>query len=69
MPLTSLHHDVSEHQVEGVQLESFESFAAAAGLLDVVALALEGGGDHGAHGSFVVDDENARGLARGLLGA
>ena len=30
-----LHHDVGEHQVEGVELESFEGFATTAGQFDV----------------------------------
>ena len=59
-----VHDDVSEHQVEGVHLENFESVAAVAGLLNGVALALEGGGDHGADGRFVVDNENPRRLTR-----
>ena len=62
-----VHHDVGEHQIEGVHLESFEGFAAAVGLFHGVALALEGGGDHGAHGHFVVDHENPRRLTRAVI--
>src|ERR1700722_17516220 len=59
-----VHHDVSEHKIKGVQLQSVESVAAVGGLLDCVSLALKSGGDHGADGGLVVDDENARGFAR-----
>ena len=58
-----LHHDVGEHQVEGIQLQSFECFAAAAGQFDGITLAFQRGSHHGAHGRFVVDHENSRRLA------
>ena len=59
-----LHHDVGEHQVEGVEFESFEGFATTAGQFDVESLALERGSDHGPHRGFVIDHENPHGLAR-----
>ena len=64
-----LHHDVGEHQVEGIEFQSFEGFAAPAGQLDRVSLALERGSDHGAHRGFVVDHKNAHGLPCSLLRA
>ena len=64
-----LHHDVGEHQVEVVELESFEGLAPTAGQFDVVSLALECGSDHGAHRGFVIDDKNPRGLAGCLASA
>src|SRR5208337_3182485 len=54
---------------EGVELESFKSFASSTGQFDVVSLALERGSDHGPHRGFVIDNENPLGLAGCLLSA
>ena len=64
-----LHDDVGEDQVEGVPLENFQAFAAAGSELDVVALALERGADHGADMGLVVDDQNPGGTALANHGA
>ncbi len=63
MPLTSCITMSVSTRLKVFSLEGFERFAAAAGQLDGVALALERGGDHGADRGFVVDDENARRFA------
>jgi hypothetical protein len=62
-PVEIVHDDVSEHEIEGVHLECFEGIAAVAGLLNRVSVAFESGGNHGADGSFIVNDENTRRLA------
>jgi len=54
-----LHDDVGEDEIEGVGSQKFEGFAAGRGQLDVIALALEGGADHGADMVLVINDENA----------
>ena len=62
-----VHHNVGEDEVEGVHLKRFEGFAAAVGLFHGVALALQSGGQHGAHGHFVVDHKNPRLLTRAVI--
>ena len=63
------HQDVGEHQIAVVELESFEGLAPPAGLRDGASMALERCGNHGAHMGFIVNDQNAHRLLRGLPGA
>ena len=64
-----LHHDVGEHQIEVVELESLNGLIGSAGHLDGKSLALQRGGNHGAHRGLIVDDKNAHELARALSSA
>ena len=55
-----LHHDVGQHQVEGVAFQNLHGFAAAGGQLHIESLALKRRADHGTDVRLVVHGQNPR---------
>jgi hypothetical protein len=61
-PVSVLHHDVGENQVEGVVFEDLQGLAAARRKLHIVPAALERRANHRAHMILVVNDQMRAGL-------
>jgi hypothetical protein len=62
--VSTLHHDVGQHQFEGIQFQRIEGFIAVTDQLHLISLAFQRGADHDADLGLVIDDQDAGRLAQ-----